>query len=72
MVDMISLEQKKKRGLPPGILKEKPLFPEKILRIIKLRDEGMTLQKIGDEFNMTSAGVLHLYNRWVKWAREQQ
>jgi len=60
-----------KRGTPPGILKKEPYFPEKIKKIVKLRDSGYKLNEIGAMFDMTSAGVLHLVTRWGDWARKQ-
>ena len=69
---MISLEKKKRRGIPPGTLKTAPLFPEKIKTIVKMRDSGVKLREIAKIMGMTSAGARHLYLRWATWAREQK
>ncbi len=61
--------EKKKRGLPPGILKQEPYFPDKVRSIVLKKDEGARLVDLAKEFNMSSAGVKHLIKRWGEWAR---
>jgi hypothetical protein len=61
-----------KRGTPPGVLRDEPYFPDKVKKIVNLRDTGYKLQEIGEMFGMTSAGVLHIVTRWGDWARKQK
>lgn len=61
--------EKKRRGVPPGILKEEPYFPDKVRKIVQMKDSGVRLVDIAKHFNMSSAGAQHLIKRWGKWAR---
>jgi hypothetical protein len=51
-------------------LRQAPLFPEKARKIIKMRLSGRLLKDIGEQFEMTPAGVLHYVVRWSKWYKE--
>jgi hypothetical protein len=62
---------KAKRGPKPGILRDAPYFPDRVIAVIRMRKRGMTLREIGAEMQMTPAGVSHLINRWGQWAVEQ-
>jgi hypothetical protein len=46
-----------------------PNDPEKVLRIIYLRETlNMRWRKIGEEMGMTHQGPYLLYKRWREWA----
>jgi len=61
----------RQRGPKPGVLKKTPYHPERVLKIIRLRNSGLTLQEVADTFGMTPAGVSHIVDRWGVWAKEQ-
>lgn len=65
----------KKRG-PKGA-RGRPVNPERIHKIVKLRDEkGLSFsqiaQKLGDDPPMTEQAIYFAYTRWADWARENK
>lgn len=57
----------KKRGRPFGkVYRDEPYFPRKVDRIHRLYLEGKSFSDIGREIGMSRAGVLYLFNRWIK------
>lgn len=68
----MSEPKKRRRGPSPGVLRDSPYYPSRVLKIIKMRKSGEKLQKIADAFQLTPAGVSHLCKRWGEWAEEQQ
>lgn len=60
------------RGPKRGFTKPTPYYPERVLKIIRLRQSGLTLQEVGGMFGITPAGVSHIVERWGNWAAEQK
>jgi hypothetical protein len=57
----------KKRGRPFGkVYRDEPYFPRKVARIKNLYLEGENFSDIGREIGMSRAGVLYLFNRWIR------
>ena len=67
---MDRLNFNRKRGPKPGTLRKVPYFPERVMKVYKLRSSGLTLREVGDVLNMTPAGVSHVMERWGSWAAE--
>jgi transcriptional regulator len=65
------IKERKTRGPKPGVLRDAPYHPERVLKIVKLRQSGLTLAEVGEMFGITPAGVSHLVERWGTWAQEQ-
>ena len=62
----------KKRGPLPGSFREEPIFRDKVLEIIRLREmEDMTYSEIADRVGGTRMGMCSSYHRWKAWGREQ-
>ena len=64
----------KKRG-PKGA-RGRPVNPERIHKIVKLRDEkelsfSQIAQKLGDEPPLTEQAVYIAYTKWADWSRKQ-
>lgn len=57
----------KKRGRPFGkVYRTEPYFPRKVDRIEQLYLDGVKFSDIAREFGMSRAGVVYLFNRWIK------
>lgn len=69
---MDNLEKPRRRGPKPGILRDEPYFPSRVLKIVKLRKSGLTLREIARLSDLTPAGVSHIINRWGTWAEGQE
>lgn len=65
-------EGKRRRGPPPGVLRDAPYYPSRVLEIVRMRAGGMKLQEIASVFGMTPAGVSHICQRWGRWAETQK
>jgi hypothetical protein len=68
---MVDLVGQSKRGPKPGYTKAAPYYPERVLKMIRLRKSGLTLQEVASMFNVTPAGVAHIIDRWGDWAEGQ-
>jgi hypothetical protein len=68
---MANLMGQSKRGPKPGTLKNAPYYPERVLKMIRLRKSGLTLQEVAKMFDVTPAGVAHIIVRWGDWAEGQ-
>lgn len=66
------IKDRKTRGPQPGILRHEPYYPERVVKIIKLRRSGLTLAEVGNMFGITPAGVSHLCERWGTWFDAQE
>ena len=60
-----------KRGPAPGLPRE-PLFPERVLEVVRLRDQGLSYAEIAPVVGCTRMNCCALYNRWRDWARERR
>jgi hypothetical protein len=69
---MADIENTRRRGPLPGILREEPLFPARVKKIIKMRQSGLTLREIARALDITPAGVNHIIKRWSVWAEGQE
>lgn len=69
---MANLKKSRNRGPQPGVLRETPYYPSRVLKIIRMRESGLKLQEIADVFGLTPAGVSHIVKRWGDWANNQQ
>lgn len=63
---------KKRPGRPPGGAKTAPLYPDKVRRIVELRDvHGMTYDQISEVLSkdepITWMAVWQSYKKWRKW-----
>jgi hypothetical protein len=68
----VSVKDWKKRGPLPGGRKTAPVFPERVRRIVELRDvHGMTFDAISETLSteraITKMGVCLAYNKWRSW-----
>lgn len=72
MDNLSETAEKRTRGPKPGCVRETPYYPDRVLKIIKLRKGGLTLQEVAEMFGMTPAGVSHIVARWGNWAAEQK
>ena len=62
-----------KRGPKKGVLKENPRDPEKVMKIIFLRDKmNLDWRTIGKLVGETHQGPYLLYKRWYEWAKEKK
>ncbi len=70
---MVSVtEQRKKRGPVKGSRRPEPYHPKRVLKMVRLRASGLTLQEVANVFDITPAGVLHIVERWGAWAKKQK
>jgi len=46
-----------------------PRRPLVVMRIITLRDSGLTWQAVGERLGMTRDGACKLYHKWNAWAK---
>lgn len=57
----------KKRGPPPGILRDAPIYPEKVLAVVRMRLERKTFAEIADAIGGTRMNACNTYKRWKHW-----
>ena len=61
-----------KRGPKIGSQRPAPREPEKVLQIVRLRDnQKLRWRTIGNMIGETHQGPYLLYKRWQEWAKEQ-
>lgn len=61
-----------KRGPVPGLPRE-PLFPERVLEIVHLRDDcNLSYAEIAPRVGCTRMNCCALYNRWRAWAQDRR
>lgn len=58
-------------GRPNGSLSREPRDPELVLKIVSLRDSGLTYREISEQIGKSRQTPYLLYNRWQEWAREK-
>lgn len=60
-----------KRGPAKGVLKEHPIHPKVVTKILRMRRKNMTFREISEALKpqtvMTPMGVHYLYRRWEHW-----
>jgi hypothetical protein len=60
----------KKRGQVGQPMRTEPREPEKVIKIIRLRDnENLGWREIGKKMKMSHQGPYLLYQRWRTWAK---
>ena len=60
----------KKRGPPKGRGRHEPIFRDKVLTIVRMRDvESATFETIAERVGGTRMNACLAYRRWGDWAR---
>jgi transcriptional regulator len=59
----------KKRG-PKNFSRSEPIFRDKVLTVVKMRDNGATFAEIANTVGGTRMNACNAYRRWREWARE--
>lgn len=59
---------KKKRGVPAGtFLRTEPIFKDKVLEIIRMRQRGATFREIAEVVGGTHMSAFSAHRRWQTW-----
>jgi hypothetical protein len=62
----------KRRGPAPGGKATTPMYPEWIIKLVKLRDlKNYTFEEIGVELETSRANACKQFSRWRDWAWKQ-
>ena len=69
---MVDIATPRRRGSPPGVVKQEPYYPDRVRKIVAMRDKGYTLKQVGEKFGITVAGAKHIIDRWGDWARNDR
>lgn len=56
------------RGRQPGSESAEPRDPERVLKVVQLREGGKSFGEIGKEIGTTRQAPFLIYNRWRDWA----
>ena len=66
-----------KTGPKPGFRTTYPHNPERVLKIVKARDEGFTWEAIAEWLEpevgrrLTPPAISYTFNKWERWARKR-